>query len=197
MAAGKALGKLRNVILALDQTEYVLGQEVTLRLNVKDRDYKPITKPSTEIKLVLNLGTGVPGRDPILVQLDALPGGRGEYEQTFLPPERGLYSIVYSGEASGGEPVELGQFRVRTPRLERHNPRLDEELLRTLAEEGGLGGRYVPVDGFASLAKTIRPRERVIPHPQEFQLFDRWPLFVLFCLLIITEWIWRRRVRLR
>ena len=190
LAAGKSLGKLRNVILALDQTEYVLGQEVTLRLNVKDRDYKPITKPSIELSL------RAPGRDPIPVRLDALPGGRGEYEQQFLPPERGLYSIIYAGEASGGEPVELGQFRVRTPRLERHNPRLDEELLRTLADEGGLGGRYVPIDEFASLAKTIRPRERVIPHPKEFQLFDRWPLFVLFCCLIISEWIWRRRVRL-
>jgi hypothetical protein len=104
-------------------------------------------------------------------------------------------TVHYGGEGVP-EPVELGAFRVRRPQLELQNPRMNEELLRRMAESGGPGGEYLPPSRIGELPDRIQPNELVVPTQEQIQLFDAWPLFALFMGLILVEWIWRKRARM-
>jgi hypothetical protein len=84
-------------------------------------------------------------------------------------------------------------FKVDLPQVEMENPRMNEELLRSLAASGGPGGRYYTIDHLSEIPPQLTPKEEKLPHETPLTLWDRWPLFAIFALLITLEWVLRKR----
>jgi hypothetical protein len=135
------------------------------------------------------------GEQPPL-ELKKVPGLEGTYEGRLVPKGRGKFHAWLKSyepdKPKGGE----CDFEVKLPQLEYEDPRMDEETLRGIAEAGGRGGAFMFADQFRKLPEMILEPERrnqvVTDHP----LWDNWRLFALFTLVIVVEWVLRKRVRM-
>ncbi len=192
-ASGAGKGKLS--ILTADRPVYSLGEPVKLTAEVKILDgdkYVPLEKETLKVTYQIE---GLGEQPP--VELRKVPGSKGQYEGRLLPKGRGKFHAWLKpyGDATKKKGGEC-DFEVRLPQLEYEDPRMDEDMLRTLAAAGGKGGMFLYTDQIRKLPKQITEPERKNQVITEHPLWDNWRLFLLFCLVIVAEWVLRKRVRM-
>ncbi|MHC4914034.1 MAG: hypothetical protein ACYTGB_00965 [Planctomycetota bacterium] len=187
-------GKTKLSILNSDRPVYSLGEPVKLTAEVKvlkGTKYEPLEADSVKVTLqVEKLGEQPP------LELKKVPGSPGTFEGRLMPKGRGKYHAWVKSydpaKKRGGE----CDFEVKLPQLEYEDPRMDEESLREVARAGGKGGRFLFADEIRGLHELITEPERKNPVVTEHPLWDNWRLFALFSLVIIVEWVLRKRVRM-
>jgi uncharacterized membrane protein len=167
-----------------------LGATATIDISVRNALYEPV--PDADVRVSLRDPDGV-ARD---VPSTAAGANSGGHTAAFVPEESGLYRVTV--EARRGD-VVLGS--VEQPVLaggsdpEFVDPRLNETVLRTLAEASG--GRYLAASHARDVADALRAR-RALTRPSEVR--DLWHnawSFLLIVALLATEWVLRRRWGLR
>jgi hypothetical protein len=65
-----------------------------------------------------------------------------------------------------------------------------------MADRGGKGGKFLYLDEVRELSKLITEPERRNPVRRDHFLWDNWRLFALFSVLIVAEWVLRKRARM-
>lgn len=195
LASGRG-GSSRKSVLLTDRAAYSLGERIAVSAEIKvasGEEYKPYEAESVTMHYEME-GAG----EQPAVKLNRVQGSPGRFEGSFTPKGRGKYHAwlpsvaLDSAEKRGGE----CDFEVKLPQLEYEDPRMDEEGLKSLAERGGRGGRFLYLDEARRLGDLITEPEHRTPVPQEFPLWDNWRLFLLFSVVIVVEWVLRKRARM-
>ncbi len=156
---------------------------------VRDEDYRPIANAEVAIELTAPDGT----KRQLPAALSSPQDGRYGVATRFEQP--GVYRIdavatrsgVRAGTAS--RPVLVGGVD-----LEMSQPRLNDAVLRRLAEESN--GRYLPAEDAAELPSLLRASRAEAGTPEMRDLWHNgWSVAAIIGLLA-AEWIARRRVGL-
>lgn len=180
----------KRFLLGCDKVVYAIGDKVILDAHLKDADFKPLRAD----KVTVHLKT--PGGEQQTLELQRLRDREGAYEGAFYPNQQGEYSMwLRDAEQPEMRQSEIA-FKVDLPQLEMENPRMNEELLKLLAAGGGPGGKYLTIDRLPDIPPLIQPRQEKIPREIPLTLWDRWPVLILFALLITLEWVLRKWARM-
>jgi hypothetical protein len=158
---------------------------------LKGPKYVPLERESVTLQCRAEVFGDLPP-----LELKKVPGAEGTYKGRMLPKARGKYHAWVKSYDPTKERGGECDFEVKLPQLEYEDPRMDEENLRAVAGAGGQGGRFLFADEIRGLADLITEPERKNPVESEYPLWDNWRLFVLFCVIIIVEWVLRKRVRM-
>jgi len=187
------------------QDEYTLGATAVLRAQLTDSEWEPLLAPSVQVEAFHEEGG-------LATTFDLFPTQErpGVFEGRFPLREEGTYRFELPlmpmqtlNDASATTLTH--RIRVRTPDLERENPRRNEALLAEIAER--TEGAYYPnletalnPEHSESVVPALIPRPRTVIRtlPPHEQWERRWPLYcmLLLCGLLCTEWLIRRLVRL-
>jgi uncharacterized membrane protein len=107
----------------------------------------------------------------------------GEYEARLLPPP----------VLEGGLPTTA--FGVDPPAGERERAQMNEaELVRAATTSGGKF--YTPFDVEPLLKDLPKPQQVPLDTDPPIPLWNTWPVLVLFLLLLVTEWVLRKRAQM-
>jgi hypothetical protein len=188
LARAKLLGKNRGVELTADRREYRRGDPVQLRVRFIDESMAP---PSTE-PVRLQLAHERATRQT--VELRMLPGRRGVFEGIASASEDGRWQgrILAPVIAGGGPQAE---YRVIPPPGELDRVQLAEADLKLLAEK--TRGGYLPIqEGAGLFAKLPAGRPVAIQTDPPIQLWNTWPVLMLFVALLAAEWLIRKACQL-
>jgi uncharacterized membrane protein len=194
LATGGA-GKGKLSVLSADRPVYSLGEPVKLTAEIKvlkGTKYEPLDKDTVKVTYQIE---GLGEQPPL--ELRKVPGSPGTFEGRLNPKARGKFHawLRPHGDATkkkGG----ACDFEVRLPQLEYENPRMDQKALQELAAAGAGGGKFLEIDEVRTIPKKITQPERKNPVTTEHPLWDNWRLFLLFCMVIVAEWVIRKRVRM-
>jgi uncharacterized membrane protein len=166
----------------------VLSDEtrVPLRVEVRDKEYKPVANAKVQARFLQPDGTSV--------TMELAP----------QPLEEGIYTGEFSAEApgtyvaeiiAGREQEELGRdvlaFHREDGVAENFATSQNRELLEKLAEQ--TGGRYYTPDQAAKLASEISYSEAGITARETRDLWDMPAIFLLALGLRACEWLLRRK----
>jgi len=189
-------GKAKTSFLATDWPAYSLGDRVTVTAEVKvpvagTGNFQPYKGEAVTVHYTME-GRG----EQMLVKLAKVPGVDGRYTGQIAPKARGRYHAWIAPVEGGAERGGECDFEVKLPQLEYEDPRMDETLLTEMAACGAKDGKFLSMDQFRDLDKLITEPERKTSVPHEHPLWDNWRLFALFSLVIIAEWVLRKRARM-
>lgn len=181
---------------ALDRAVAAPGQAAGLRVRALDAGGAPAAAPPVVLERI-----GVDGR--------TIPGTRRELALQAVPDQPGTWSVAVN-EAQ--RPLGEGRWRLSAtmaglgesrellvradPGREALEPALDRAALDRLAS--ATGGAAVGVDeidgAVAELAAALAPRTITVRH--RLTAWDGPWWLLLLALLLVAEWLWRRRVGL-
>ena len=186
LVGGRLLGGKRRVTILLDKEEFSLGEPIELTVRLLDRNYVPVE--TEEVAGQLRPQSGLETE----FVLRPIPNRKGEYGGTVIPRAAGTYELRVGDEM--GE-TGTATVQVELPNLEFEDPRMDEALLRELAET--TGGRFYALDEIPTLPDDIPDRrETVIISSAPVALWDAPLVLALLAGLLIVEWFVRKRSQL-
>jgi hypothetical protein len=182
------LGKDRGAKLSADREIYQRGDTINLRLRFLDESLVPVEKDGVSVMVERR------GDTQQAVQLTRLPQDSAVFEGQIRRAAEGTYHawVVKPGfqEAPPSE-----DFVVESQSQELAKRSLDRAELAQTAET--TRGRFIPLEEAEDLPSVIPPGQPVPLETQEpISLWNRPELLVLFALLLSTEWLWRKRLRL-
>ncbi|MGD9128370.1 MAG: glutamine amidotransferase, partial [Planctomycetia bacterium] len=183
----EALVAEAGLTLETDKSIYQPGETVTLTAVVRDKEGKGVSKtsPTATIKQ--------PTDDPKQLSLSPAPGPAGRYRATFEPEQSGKHTIRASvsldDQTLEAEPVTI---EVGRPSLEFEQLALDEKMLRAIAEASD--GRYVHLSTADYLIDSLDRSARAETEQLELRLYYPTLFWILFVLLLTTEWFLRLRI---
>ncbi|HUD98426.1 MAG TPA: glutamine amidotransferase [Bryobacteraceae bacterium] len=166
----------------------VLSDEtkVTLRAEVRDKAYQPVSNAVVEAHI-----TGPDGSSSS-VELTPLPAGDGSYAADWSADKPGSYVAEI---VAGRDKDELGRdiviFRREDGVAESFHTAQNRELLQKLADD--TGGRYYSASNAGRLADQISYSDAGITTRETKDLWDMPAVFLLALLLRGSEWVLRRR----
>jgi len=186
----KLLGKNRFAEIAVDRMRVRRGEPVQIRVQYIDESKAP---PEASVSALVERTGRSGGRTT--VDLKRSPSRRDVYEGVFTQTEDGEYRVRL---ASGAEALnQTARFAVLPPPGELDNVQLNEEDLRGVAKISG--GRYFPLEEADQLfAAGVLPYGRRVALNAEapLALWRTWPTLLLFALLLLVEWLFRKRLRM-
>jgi hypothetical protein len=187
--------------LAIDKDRYAVGEQVVIHCNAYDQNRSPLKVadfPSVPAYVE------PPDEDRIELTLEAEDTERdGVYRGVFVPRSVGEYR-VWAGDPSDPD-RHVVRFTVHIPDREQENPIIDEAKLKAigaasyisqneLAREGR--ENFYRVDELDELAGNIIGKDIALRDTHEDELWDAPLLYLLFAVLITTEWIVRKIYRM-
>jgi hypothetical protein len=188
LTRSQMLGKDRGAKLSADREIYQRGDTINLRLRFLDESLVPVEKDGVSVMVERR------GDTQQAVQLTRLPQDSAVFEGQIRRAAEGTYHawVVKPGfqEAPPSE-----DFVVESQSQELAKRSLDRAELAQTAET--TRGRFIPLEEAEDLPSVIPPGQPVPLETQEpISLWNRPELLVLFALLLSTEWLWRKRLRL-
>lgn len=183
-----------------------LGGEYPFRLTTPQANYRPNSdvrvvaqfNDEAELEAGLTMLHGeVEHADDEPLALTLTREDNGEFATTFPTSRPGAYFVrVWMGDEAAGETASAVTLpvEVELPDVELENPILDRSALEGLAST--TGGRVFDLDQSQSIpaAFSIGKVRRVLEDRQE--IWDAPVLFGLIFLLLVAEWILRKRCRM-
>lgn len=194
--AGKLPVGTHLVKLGTDSTRYAPGSRPIARAKIVREDFSPVVTEQVAIRILA--GDKLVGRVPMkylkdspgmyTATLDALPAGTYKLqleapEAEALLKKEGVKAISTEISVDPSAPAEQIELAAN-----RH-------LLGRLASLSHNGAVLPPYQARRVLDRL--PAGKIQQkHRRQFQLWDSWVLFGLFCALVTTEWLLRKRVGL-
>ena len=177
------------VQLALERSEAVLNRPGSIYARLLDKDFRPLKEKQVAAMIhYLDAKAGQQRERPI--QLERVEGREGEYRALLPHDLPGRFEIkVIDAKLADANPAPFA-YRVNLPphhELEEAN--MAEETLREAARVSG-GGFYQEEDLYR-LPDAVQPRKLPFTLRQEVLLWN-WLVFLLFLVLITTEWVLRK-----
>ena len=177
-------GANRFVRLTADRSTYSLGERVVLRARLLTPNFLPVRLKEVMAELQRTDGQRFP------VKLDPVPGAAGVYSGEWLPSRAGAYKALLL--APNGQRAEsMTNVVIETSSLELDEPQQNEALLKRVAALSG--GKYLLWSQAASLPDFIPDRHQEVATRIEHELWDAPLPVIVFVLLLVTEWILRKR----
>ena len=183
-----------SVRLGTDHLSFTGDDKLQITARLWDTEKNPVKDESLKAEVWRD------GEKLATVQMRYVEGSPGLHKAQAGPfPGSGNYQIKLVGkkasdllEAAGEGGVSTA-FRVvgaMSP-VELSETTLNRPLLDTLAELSG--GRVVAPEEAGQLASLFLTGEETREELRETRLWDHWALLVLFCALLTSEWVIRRR----
>lgn len=173
----------KKVRITTSKQIYRTGEKIEFNAQVYDEQLNPVD--GAEVKAsILN------GDKTISILLNGI--GQGRYEASLDALLAGDYT--FSGQASKEEKIlgkDSGKFTVEAFSLEYLQTRMNEKLLKNVAQNSG--GRYFTPDNFAEISQHLKFEAVMIDEEQEIALWNKLFLLILFVALVSTEWFIRKR----
>ncbi|MCC2667609.1 MAG: putative rane protein, partial [Armatimonadetes bacterium] len=177
-------GANRFVRLTADRSTYSLGEKVVLRARLLTPNFHPVRVKEVISEMQRTDGQRFP------VKLDPVPGAAGVYSGEWLPSRAGAYKALLMGP-NGQRAESTTNVVVEASSLELDEPQQNEALLKRVAALSG--GKYLLWSQYAGLAGLIPDRAQEVSTRIEHELWDAPLPLILFTLLLVGEWILRKR----
>ncbi len=183
----------RFVIDPLPEEPFQPDDEITFTVRAWDRNFERLTEadvPNGSLSGELVRRGAGDGESTTL----ALPMSRpGVFETQVAIYRPGEYRLRVVDPVTN-EPHEA-RFSVADVSAERRVAVRDSALQRQLAE-AIVGGRAYELSEAGRIAEEFNPPRRTRTTTERISLWDTWPMFGLFVILLLGEWLLRKRVRL-
>ncbi len=176
------------VFVESERLQYLLGDEVLLTAHVQATKSNALEMNRVKVIATLERENG----SKTSWQMGS---GAGEWHKRFTPEEPGSYTFHAEARDPSGKSIgsDAVSFQVDVLDVENDNPKANLRLLQRLAALSG--GTYFDAEhapeafqhllkrpaGFSKTVRTISP------------IWNHWIFFVLFVLLLSTEWGLRKR----
>lgn len=176
---------------------YVMGETVLLSAQAFSRDFQPLQDPDLEINVEPPQGTR------FTIKLSKSQDRDGYYEGALQPREVGAYRIWAGDDDETSRAVE--KFVVYIPNREEDEPILDTALLREIAREAYRGdgttqqereSNFFPITDIGRLPAAMQAAPQPQSERKDDDLWDSPLAYLLFALLITTEWVLRKIFRM-
>lgn len=198
---GKLLGTKR-YRLRIDRHDkrYSIGREVAFYAAAFDKNFEPLSDPELTIYLEPPRG----GRETVTLLKER--DRHGYYEGKVTPKEVGLYR-AWAGDPDDEASRSTEKFTVFVPNREEDEPILDEEELRRIAHAAHPPGEetahregecpnFFSIEMVAGLPQALKESKQNITEIKTDDLWDSPLAYILFAILITTEWILRKAFRM-
>ena len=184
LARSKLARGERSAVLTTDRREYRRGEPVNLRVRFADERMAPAQDDGVTVVLEHQ------GHQTRRITLHSSTSGRAVFEGRLNRPAIGSYHAWIAVGAVDGR-ASAADFTVVAPPGEFERVRMDAVALREAAQL--TGGRYYTFSDAGGLLDDLPPGRQVPveslpPRP----LWNRWPLLLLFLVLLISEWVLRK-----
>lgn len=172
-----------------------VDQSVQVAVRLLDQRLIDARPRSINVRLSRRAAGGIPQRS---IELTLRPGASGEsgdtFSATWIADDPGVYDISVTDAVLSG--LELSAvLRVAVQDDELREPRTDHPALAALAQ--ATGGEVVPPDRLGELPALLPNRElRILGQPTIETLWDSPLAWIILMVLVCTEWIGRRLIRL-
>jgi hypothetical protein len=176
---------------------YVMGETILLSAQAFSRDFQPLQDPELEINVEPPQGTR------FTIKLSKSQDRDGFYEGALQPRETGAYRIWAGDDDETSRAVE--KFVVYIPNREEDEPILDTALLREVAREAYRGEgatpqeretNFFPIVDIGRLPAAVQAAPQQQSERKDDDLWDSPLAYLLFALLITTEWVMRKIFRM-
>jgi uncharacterized membrane protein len=174
----------QNVTLTSDRVFYGDQSEVTLRAEIKDKQFNPADNATVTVEVSDGMGP------PTAIQMTPVAGARGVYETVFETEHTGVFRFAAAAHV-GEEALGAAQFAIRREDgvAEHFNVQQNRPLLERLA--AATGGRYFALDDVDGLREAVSFSEAGTVERQVLDLWSMPIVFVLLLLLKAGEWLVR------
>jgi hypothetical protein len=185
LSRAKLVGKDAGAKLTTDRNRFERGQSVRLQLRFLDERLAPVADDGVKAMLECRKH---PRQE---ISLHRSGGYRGLFEATLTGLPEGSYHAWITDPALAGETA--ADFQVLPPPGETNRLELDAAELRRAAAD--TRGHYYSFATASRLLEDLGPGQRVpVQHLPPVPLWNWWPVLVLFLMLLISEWLLRKRV---
>jgi uncharacterized membrane protein len=173
------------VVAEVPKDRVELDETVSLDAEVDDANYEEINTSQVSAWIT------DPDEELIEVPMDWTADRDGEYASNFTPSKEGLYEVRV--EATNDDELlgsDTAYFRVAPSDSEYYDSTMRAPLLERIADE--TGGRFYTSDTVDSLVDDIQTVGGGVTVVEERDLWDMPVLLLLFFVLVLGEWGYRR-----
>jgi uncharacterized membrane protein len=175
-----------HIMLTTDRVFYADTSNVTLRADVRDKDFRPAEGAS--VRVTVDTGTGA----ATALTMEPAPGQPGRYEVDVDAALPGIYRFEATAELDG---ELLGSSRLAVRRedgvAEHFRAQQNRPLLERLA--GATGGRYFALADAGSIPEAVQFSDAGVVERRVLDLWNMPVNFLLLLLLKAGEWLLRLR----
>lgn len=172
--------------LKTSQSQYLVGDKVTIAGNVYTQGFQPLIAPAVQGSVKFSNTSGKTTEQAL--SLSTM--GKGVFRGEFVAQAPGSYSF-----STENDPSAVLKFEVIQPRLEQLQTSLNEKMLRTMAEVSH--GRFLREEDLNALPDLVKAKRETTEIFKKLDLYySRWWLAALLVLLSM-EWLLRRLTQLK
>jgi len=164
---------------------YEEGEEVLLHVSVFQSNYNPYV--GAKVRLTIKTRSG----DMKLATLKT--NENGEVSHRFIPTEEGFYTIKAETETSKRKLEGKTEFSVFSETAEFQKPRVNETLLRRIAEVSGGNYEVLTKKTDFSKANFKNPKIEIKTSSKHVPLWDNWWVYALILSFLSLDWFARRK----
>ena len=188
LSRSKLIGQDRSAVLYSDREKYAAGDDATIRIQFFKDSLVPAEDDGVSVTVERS------GDVPRSLTLSRVPGSFTVFEGRMSQLAEGRYDVWVTKPAFEKSPP-VTDFQVEAPSRELKQRDLDKNDLVRAAKQ--TYGRYFAVVDAMQLPASIPSGQPVSLGTQKsVPLWNRWELLSIFGLLLLTEWLLRKRARL-
>ena len=183
------MGKRRGQIES-ERFQYQVGDRIRLTASLRQKNFDWLDLPN--VKAVLTQ----PNQDVKNITFEKLPNQPGVYETTVVASNDGSYSVSIELDEEGDENVTINSnFVVVVPFKEIKDTWLDRDKLKSFS--AATGGAYFSPDKISDIP-TVLPdlSKRLTYDSPPMPLWDNRILFISLFILLVLEWVLRKKFKL-
>ncbi len=187
MARNKLLGN-RQAELATDRARYQRGDMVQLRTRFVN---PAATPPGNSVRVELARS----GQPPRILDLPKVAGSSNLFQTALNTLSEGSYTARLLPPPVLDPPIAPVTFIIEPPASERARPSMNRDELTQAAKLSG--GRFFTAAGLETLAATLPlPAKVPLDTDPPIPLWNSWPVLILFLLILLAEWLLRRKLEM-